>query len=97
MSKTIEMSDQDYACIQKAAAADGISLDAWVVAKLPLDVHGADPVAPAFTHPKPGRTMADRFAGRLGVVASEGDGRFSENTGEKFTDHLEEKRRAGIL
>lgn len=98
MSKMIEVSDQDYERIQDAAAKDGMPLGPWVVANLPLESAGGEPaVTPPCTNGKPARTMADRFAGRLGVVASEGDGRLSENTGEKFTDYLEEKRRAGTL
>lgn len=46
---------------------------------------------------KPGKTMADRFAGRLGLIDSGGDGLLSQNTGESFTDYLEAKRRAGRL
>lgn len=92
---TIDFSEQDYASIKRAADAAGMPVDAWVVANLPLETR---PPAPAECNgPKPGRTMADRFAGRLGVVAGGGDGRLSENTGETFTDYLEEKRRAGTL
>jgi hypothetical protein len=46
---------------------------------------------------KPARTMADRFAGRLGVIDSGGEGRLSEEAGEKFAAYLEAKRRAGHL
>jgi hypothetical protein len=46
---------------------------------------------------KPARTMADRFAGRVGLFDSGGDGRLSESTGEQFTDYLVEKQRLGRL
>jgi hypothetical protein len=39
------------------------------------------------------RTLADEFAGRTGVIGSGGQERLSENTGEKFVDHLEGKCR----
>lgn len=131
MSKSIEVSDQDYARIQQAADADGMPVDAWVVENLPLNGNGpaadaplpdpdgkpartmADlfagltgvvnsrhpeqPTTPASAETKPKRTMADRFAGRVGLIDSGGDGLLSQNTGEKFTDYLEEKRRAGRL
>lgn len=150
MSKRIEFTDQDYARIQHAAHADGMSVDAWVMKNLPLNGNGkpngngsaaelplpdaeGKPVqtmydllkdriglvssgaqrggpsprqaatgshpapAPLDTDGKPMRTLADRFAGRLGVIDSGGDGRLSENTGERFTDYLEEKQRAGRL
>lgn len=131
MSKSIELSDQDYARIQRAADAAGMPVDAWIVENLPLNGNGklretplldcegnpaktvqdlpsgragvmvsggatpaGLPVPPAA---KPARTMADRLAGRVGVFESKGDGRLSQNTGERFTDYLEEKRRAGHL
>lgn len=128
MSKSIEVSDQDYARIQQAADADGMPVDAWVIKNLPLEpvppevpsaTNGkrartmADlfsgltgvvnsrrpeqPTTPASAETKPKRTMADRFAGRVGLIDSGGDGLLSQNTGEKFTDYLEEKRRAGRL
>lgn len=53
--------------------------------------------SPAPPETKPARTMADRLAGRVGVFESTGDGRLSQNTGERFTDYLKEKRRAGHL
>jgi hypothetical protein len=96
MSKTIEVSDQDYARIQDAAAADGIPLDAWVVANLPLNGRGSLPTAPASTNDKPARTMADVLAGRVGLIDS-GDGRLSEHHSEIFGEILEEKRREGRL
>lgn len=96
---TIEFSEQDFAAIERAAAAEGIPVDEWVVANLPLNGSRAlrSQASPPCAETKAGRTMADRFAGRLGVVASGGDERLSENTGEKFTDYLDEKRRAGTL
>lgn len=95
---TIEFSEQDFAAIERAAAAEGIPVDEWVVAHLPLNGSRAESVdVPPSPETKSGRTMADRFAGRLGVVSSGGDERLSENTGEKFTDYLEEKRRVGTL
>lgn len=72
MSKHIEVSDQDYARIQQAADADGMPLDAWVVANLPLEhENGAEPTtAPPCTNGRPARTMADMLAGRVGVINS---------------------------
>lgn len=42
-------------------------------------------------------TAADLFAGRLGGIHSGGQGRWSENAGEKFAAGMEEKRRQGHL
>ena len=41
-------------------------------------------------------TLADRFVGHLGLIDSKG-GQSSDDGGEKLTDHLEDKRRAGHL
>ena len=43
------------------------------------------------------RTLADMFEGYIGLIHSDGQDRLSEDTGEKFTDYLEAKRRAGHL
>lgn len=42
-------------------------------------------------------SAADLFAGRLGGIHSGGQGRWSENTGEKFAAGMEEKRKQGHL
>lgn len=65
----------------------------WLSARLP-------PVADAVEPERPGerpRTLADLFAGRVGLFASKTEEPLSENTGERFADYLEEKRRDGRL
>lgn len=95
---TIEFSEQDFAAIERAAAAEGIPVDEWVVANLPLNGSRAESHAsPPSTGTKPGRTMADLLAGRVGVIRSGGDGRLSEKHSEVFAELLEEQRRAGRL
>ena len=42
------------------------------------------------------RTLADRFAGHIGLIDSGGQ-ELSEAGGEQFAEHLEAKRRAGHL
>lgn len=42
-------------------------------------------------------SAADLFAGRLGGIRSGGQGRWSENTGDKFAAGMEEKRKQGHL
>jgi hypothetical protein len=94
----IKVSDQQYAVIESAANAEGIPAEAWVVAHLTLECDARQSVkARPASEAQPARTMADLFAGRVGVVASTGDGRLSENTGERFADILVEKRREGRL
>jgi hypothetical protein len=96
MSKTIEFSERDYARIQRAADADGVPVEAWVVANLPLDGAGSQPAAPTSANGKPARTMADVLRGRVGLIDS-GDGRLSEHHSEIFGEILEAKRREGRL
>ncbi|HEX6037354.1 hypothetical protein [Longimicrobium sp.] len=73
MSKTIEVSDQDYARIQHAAEADGMPVDAWVVENLPLNGNGKLP-EPALldAEGKPAKTMYDLLKDHIGVVNSGG-------------------------
>lgn len=96
---TIEFSEQDFAAIERAAAAEGIPVDEWVVTHLPLNGSRADApdASPSCGEAKPVRTMADLFAGRLGGFNS-GSGRPSSNDiGDSFAEYLEEKHRAGRL
>jgi hypothetical protein len=46
---------------------------------------------------KPGRTLAERFAGRVGLIDSGEDGRLSEDHSKLFGEYLEEKHRADRL
>ena len=92
MNRSVELSDEDYARLQEAAAAEGVTPAEWIAGRLPVC-----PKAQPCGKGKPTRTMADLFAGRVGVVASGGDGRLSENTGDRFGDLLAEQRRAGRL
>jgi hypothetical protein len=94
MSRTLELPDAVYAALREAAEASGLTPAAWIAARLPRT--GASAQAQAGAEPVPG-TLAGRFAGRTGVVGSGGRERLSEDTGEKFAEHLEGKRRAGRL
>jgi hypothetical protein len=94
----IEFSEQDYAAIKRAAAAEGMPLDAWIVAHLPLDAAASEPAEAApCPEAKPAKTMADLFAGRLGRFNSGNGQPSSNNIGEHFADYLEEKHRMGRL
>lgn len=63
----------------------------------PADQPAADaPPADGTAPPKP-RTMADRFAGRIGRVGSGKPSNASENTGQQFTDYVVQKHREGRL
>lgn len=92
MSRTIELPEADYARLERAAAAEGVTPAEWITERLPAsaDVQTSPPA-------KPAQTLAERFAGRVGVVGSGGTERLSERSSEVFGDMLEEQRKAGRL
>jgi hypothetical protein len=92
MSRMIELPDPVYDALHEAAAAHGLTPAAWIAAHLPPGASVEhDPGA------EPPRTLAERFAGRVGLFGSGGGEPLSEATGERFAEHLESKRRAGRL
>lgn len=94
MNRTLELPEAVYTALRRAAKTSGITPAAWIAAHLPK------PSAPVPTGEAPEvspGTLAERFAGRVGQIASGGRERLSEHTGERFGDHLEAKRRAGHL
>jgi len=99
MSKTIEVSEQDYARIREAADADGMPLGEWVVANLPLEQRRTNvPAATPCAEPKTGRTMAGRFAGRPGLVAGEGDGHVNAHAnGQTLAERAAELGLVGVV
>jgi hypothetical protein len=94
MNRTLELPEDVYAALREAAEASGMTPADWIAAHLPSpdasaeNGHEGQPAA---------RTLADEFAGRIGVIGSGGQERLSENTGEKFADHLEARRQSGHL
>lgn len=87
MSRTLELPDDVYEAVERAAAARGLTPVAWVAAHLP-------PAPP----PKrsEAKTLADEFEGYIGVIAS-GRTDLSADTGKQFADLLEEKYRDGRI
>lgn len=97
MSRTIEVSDQDYARIQHAADAAGMPVDAWVVTKAAPGRDAKEPAPPLRPDGQPARTMADLLAGRIGRFNSGTGQPSSSNVSESFAEHVEEKQRKGRL
>ena len=94
MGHLLEIPDELYAALQAAADARGTTPLGWIAAHLP---HAPETGG---THDEPAgapQTLAELFAGRLGRIRSGGTERLSEACGEKFTDYVEAKRRAGCL
>jgi hypothetical protein len=92
MSQILELPDEVYERLQRAAAEAG---------KTPVDfiddatatMNGSTPKTAA--QPK---TLRERMSGLIGGIRSgRGHERLSENCGEKFTDYLEQKKREGRL
>lgn len=63
MSRTLELSDDTYRQLLDAAAAAGLTPVEWIAAHLP-DSAEEEAV------PEPTQTLAERFAGRVGVIDS---------------------------
>lgn len=92
MSRSIELSDEDYARLERAAEAEGITPAEWIGRHVP-----ACPEAQPCTNGTPARSLAERFAGRTGVIASGGHERLSERHSDVFGEMLEAQRQAGRL
>jgi hypothetical protein len=94
MSHTLELSDELYAALLRAADASGLTPIDWIAVQL-LEAHGKKEVeSEKKSH---ARTLADLFTGRVGRIRSGGKERLSKECGAKFTDYLAEKRRSGHL
>ena len=94
MSHLLEIPDALYTALQAAAKACGTTPLGWIAA------HLSPAAEPAGTHDAPAgapTTLAELFAGRVGRIQSGGTERLSEACGEKFTDYVEAKRKAGHL
>lgn len=92
MSRMIEMPDELYEELREVAAADGTTPLGWIAARLRLirsPKRREDGAAR--------QTLAERLAGRIGVVNGGGDERSAERHSEVFGEMLEEQRKAGRL
>lgn len=94
MSHILEIPDSLYAALKEAADASDLTPVDWIAARLP---HAQRPDGAETTQAGGPRTLADLFAGRVGRIRSGGKERLSEDCGAKFTDSLEDQRRAGHL
>ncbi len=94
MSYILEIPDALYTALKEAADATGTTPLGWIAAHLPKTKGIENLQKKREEGPK---TLADLFAGRVGRIQSGAKERLSEACGEKFTDYLEAKRRAGHL
>jgi hypothetical protein len=92
MSRSVELPDPVYDALEETASASGMTPAAWIAAQ----VLPKAPVQPNGTG-EPPKSLAERFAGRVGRIASGGAERLSESSADDFAEHLEAQRRAGRL
>lgn len=92
MSRSVELSNEDYERLEQAAAAEGMTPAEWIEWRL-------SPRSRIISNAngKSDKSLAERFAGRIGVINSGGKERLSERHREVFGEILEEKRKAGRL
>ena len=90
MSQILELPDALFHALQKAAADRGMTPQGWIAAL--ISTNNADQSNGVATP-----TLAEKFRGRTGRIASGGKENLSEECGQKFTEHLQAKRQAGHL
>jgi hypothetical protein len=88
MSRTLELPDELYERLEKAAAEGHTTPVDW------LEHHVPKPNGQS-TAPADKKTLRERLRGLIGNFSSGGQERLSEDCGEKFADYLEQKRREG--
>ena len=94
MNHFLEIPDILYTALKEAADTNGLNPVEWIAAQLPRTRTAKGPEAGQVNGPK---TLAQLFVGRVGRIRSGGKEHLSEECGTKFTDYLEEKRKAGHL
>jgi hypothetical protein len=91
MKQTLEIPGPLYRLLEQAANESGTTPMGWIASQLVANRrHGSLPGLPM-------KTLAERFAGRTGRIASGGKLRNSDNCGEKVTDDLVLKRQEFAL
>jgi hypothetical protein len=85
MSRMLELPDDVYARLLDEAAACGVTPVEWIVSRLPRAAasSGDEPSA------KPTQTLAERFAGRVGVIDTGPRARAAEPPPQTLADFLE--------
>jgi hypothetical protein len=89
MSQSLELPDPIFDALQDAANASGTTPVGWIAAQLPKSEQSTDGNG--------AKSLADLFAGHIGGISSGSKQALSENTGQRFTDYVVQKRREGRL
>jgi len=89
VSKSLEIPDPVFDALEQAATASGTTPVGWIAAHLPPS---------SKPNPQEGfKSLADVMADHIGTIHSGGQEALSQDCGERFTDHLVQKRREGRL
>ncbi len=95
MSQIVEISDDAYAILKEEAKASGVTPAEWLERAL-RERNGNHQGKPEQAAGK-GETMYDRLKDKIGKFRFGDSSCLSENTGAKFADYLEQKRKEGHL
>lgn len=96
MTLTLNLTPDQEAEARARAAQRDPAADAYLAAlmRYALDVYTPDECGPP---PAPGESAYDAMKDYIGKYSSDDETDWSENTGEKFTEYLLEKKRQGRL
>jgi len=82
MSRSVELPEAVYAALEEAAAASGTTPAEWIAARVPQPAPALEPESEG----QPPRTLADEFAGRVGLFSSSEQSR--RTLAERFEGYL---------
>jgi hypothetical protein len=91
MNRSVELPESDYARLEEAAAAEGVTPAAWIRERLP------QPSVTPCSNGKPAKSLADLFEGQIGRFSSGTGEPRSDDLRESFGAYLEQQHRAGRL
>lgn len=96
MTLTLHLTPDQEAEARARAARNDPDADAYLAAlmRYALDVYTPEECDPP---PGPGESVYDSIKDYIGKYSSDEETAYSENTGEKFTEYLVEKKRQGRL
>jgi hypothetical protein len=92
MSRSVELSDEDFERLEEAATAEGVTPGAGAAERLPV----RSDVQPCWNG-KPPQSLADLFAGHIGRFSSGHGKPRIKDLRESYGEYLEAKHRAGRL
>jgi hypothetical protein len=89
MSRSLEIPDPIFDALEQAASATGTTPVGWIAAHLPSNAKTSAG--------NEAKSLADLLEGHIGTINSGGNEALSQNTGDRFTEYVVQKRREGRL